>query len=98
MPLGRFRSWLTSSGNLEGYLHQLAEGFNPCTIGGLMCRNLVSVAWDGVLYDCDFNLARGLPLGGVRNHVSSAAGAPPPGAAIATGDHCYACTAGSGFT
>ena len=98
MPLGRFRAWLTSSGNLEGYLRQLAESFNPCTVGGLMCRNLVSVSWDGVLYDCDFNLACGLPLGGVRTHVSSAEGAPSPGAAIATGDHCYACTAGSGFT
>jgi radical SAM/Cys-rich protein len=98
MPLGRFKSWLTSSGNLEAYLRQLAAAFNPCTISGLMCRSLVSVSWDGVLYDCDFNLARGLPLGGVRTHVSSAEGAPPPGTAIATGDHCYACTAGSGFT
>ncbi len=98
VPLGRFRDWLTSSGNLEAYLRQLAEGFNPCTVGGLMCRNLVSVSWDGVLYDCDFNLARGLPLGGVRRHVASAGGTPPPGTAIATGDHCYACTTGSGFT
>ncbi len=98
VPLGRFRAWLTSSGNLEGYLRQLAAGFNPCTVNGLMCRNLVSVSWDGILYDCDFNLARDLPLGGVRRHVSSAEGAPPPGTAIATGDHCYACTAGSGFT
>jgi radical SAM/Cys-rich protein len=98
VPLGRFRAWLSSSGNLEGYLRQLAERFNPCIVGGLMCRHLVSVSWEGVLHDCDFNLARGLPLGGVRSHVSSAAGPPPPGAAIATGDHCYACTAGAGFT
>ena len=82
MPLGRFRAWLTTSGNLEAYLRQLAGSFNPCTVGGLMCRNLISVSWDGVLYDCDFNLARGLPLGGVRTHVSSAEGAPPPGAAM----------------
>ncbi len=98
VPLGRFRSWLVTSGNLEGYLRQLAESFNPRAVSGLMCRHLVSVSWDGVLYDCDFNLARGLPLGGVRRHVSSAAGVPPPGTAIATGDHCYACTAGAGFT
>ena len=98
MPLGRFRAWLVASGNLEGYLQQLAVGFNPCTVSGLMCRNLVSVSWDGVLYDCDFNLACGLPLGGSRRHVSSAAGPPPPGAPIATGDHCYGCTAGTGFT
>jgi radical SAM/Cys-rich protein len=98
MPLGRFRTWLASSGNLAGYLRQLADGFNPCSLGGLMCRSLVSVSWEGVLYDCDFNLARDLSLGGVRRHVSSAGAAPPPGTAIATGDHCYACTAGSGFT
>jgi radical SAM/Cys-rich protein len=98
VPLGRFRDWLASSGNLEGYLRQLAGGFNPCTVGGLMCRNLISVGWDGVLYDCDFNLARGLPLGGVRRHVADAGPAPAAGAPIATGDHCYACTAGSGFT
>jgi len=98
VPLGRFRSWLTSSGRLEGYLRQLVEHFNPRAVSGLMCRNLVSVSWDGMLYDCDFNLARGLPLGGVRRHVSSAESVPPPGSIIATGDHCFACTAGAGFT
>lgn len=98
VPLGRFRAWLTSSGNLEEYFQQLAAGFNPCAVSGLMCRNLISVAWDGVLYDCDFNLARGLPLGGVRKHVWAVEDTPPPGTAIATGDHCYACTVGSGFT
>jgi radical SAM/Cys-rich protein len=98
VPLGRFRSWLTSSGRLEEYRRQLAGNFNALAVSGLMCRNLVSVSWDGMLYDCDFNLARGLPLGGVRRHVSSAEGAPPPGSIIATGDHCFACTAGAGFT
>ena len=98
MPLGRFQEWLMAANHAEGYLRQLAAGFNPCTLDGLMCRNLVSVSWDGVLYDCDFNLAAGLPQGGIRRHVSSAAGPPPPGSTIATGDHCYACTAGSGFT
>lgn len=98
VPLGRFRSWLASSGNLEEYLRLLVEGFNPGAVSGLMCRNLVSVSWDGMLFDCDFNLARGLPLGGVPLHVSRAKGVPPPGAAIATGDHCFACTAGAGFT
>lgn len=98
VPLGRFRSWLVSTGNLEAYLRLLAGSFNPGAVSGLMCRTLVSVSWDGMLHDCDFNLARGLPLGGVPRHVSTSADVPPPGAAIATGDHCYACTAGSGFT
>jgi radical SAM/Cys-rich protein len=98
MPIGRFREWLSASGNLEGYQRQLAAGFNPCTIEGLMCRSLVSVSWEGVLYDCDFNLALDLPHGGVRRHVSSVEMAPGPGDKIATGEHCFACTAGSGFT
>ena len=98
VPLGRFRRWLASSGNLDGYLDRLAHAFNPATVDGLMCRSQVTVRWDGALYDCDFNLARDLPLGGRRIHVDDLPGPPPPGLAVATGDHCYACTAGSGFT
>jgi radical SAM/Cys-rich protein len=97
-PLGRFRQWLMRSGNLESYLQRLVSSFNPCAVEGLMCRTLVSVSWDGYLYDCDFNLARDLPMGGKRTHVSQMKGPPEPGSPIAVGDHCYTCTAGSGFT
>jgi radical SAM/Cys-rich protein len=97
-PLGRFRKWLDETGNLDRYMECLVQAFNPCTIDGLMCRTLVSVAWDGYLYDCDFNLAQGLHLGGRKTHVSEMTGPPEPGTHIAAGDHCYACTAGSGFT
>ena len=98
VPLGRFRRWLVESGNYGKYMQRLASGFNPCTVGGLMCRSLVSVNWNGSLFDCDFNLAAGIYMGGRKLHVSQMAGAPKPGQAIATSDHCYACTAGSGFT
>lgn len=98
VPLGRFRNWLGKSGNLDGYLLKLANAFNACTLDGLMCKSLISVAWDGTVYDCDFNLAAGIPLGGQHKHVSELLEPPGPGAVIATGDHCYACTAGSGFT
>lgn len=98
VPLGRFREWLADSGNHHRYMRALAGAFNPCTVGGLMCRTQLSVAWDGTLYDCDFNIAAGLPLGGRRIHVADVAAPPPPGSAVAVGDHCYACTAGSGFT
>ncbi|AFM25477.1 arsenosugar biosynthesis radical SAM (seleno)protein ArsS [Desulfomonile tiedjei] len=97
-PLGRFREWLVSSGNLDSYLRKLVSAFNPCTVSGLMCRSLISVAWDGYVYDCDFNLARGIPAGNSRIHVSELAAPPPPGSSIAVSDHCYACTAGAGFT
>ena len=98
VPLGRFRQWLLQSGNLESYLQRLASSFSPCAVEGLMCRTLVSVSWDGILYDCDFNLARDLPMGGRRTHVSRMEGPPDPGSPIAVGDHCYTCTAGAGFT
>ncbi len=98
VPLGRFRQWLERSGNLESYTASLAARFNPCAVQGLMCRTLVSVSWDGCMYDCDFNLARGLPLGGRKIHISDLDRLPEPGTAIAVSDHCYTCTAGAGFT
>jgi radical SAM/Cys-rich protein len=98
VPLGRFRKWLIKSGNLDSYINKLASGFNPCAIDGVMCRTLVSVSWDGFMYDCDFNLARGIPLGGQKTHVTDMNESPTPGSPIAVADHCYSCTAGSGFT
>jgi radical SAM/Cys-rich protein len=98
VPLGRFRRWLLHSGNFEKYMHKLASSFNASTLEGLMCRSLVSVGWDGSLFDCDFNLAAGIQMGGRRRHISEMAGLPEAGETIATSDHCYACTAGSGFT
>ena len=98
VPLGRFRDWLERSGNLDKYMEKLVSSFNPCAIEALMCRSLVSVAWDGYLYDCDFNLARGLYLGGRKLHVSEMSTSPEPGNPIAVADHCYTCTAGAGFT
>ncbi|MBU2550034.1 MAG: arsenosugar biosynthesis radical SAM protein ArsS [Proteobacteria bacterium] len=98
VPLGRFKDWLRDSGNYEGYIERLARSFNPCAVEGLMCRNLVSVNWEGRLFDCDFNIAAGLPLPGDRPHVTAMAGPPEPGSPIAAADHCYTCTAGAGFT
>jgi len=98
VPLGRFRRWLVSTGNLDRYVEKLYSNFNACSVERLMCRTLVSVSWDGYLYDCDFNLARGLFMGGHKVHVSEMPGPPEPGSHIATADHCYTCTAGAGFT
>ncbi len=98
MPLGRFADWLRQSENHDAYLEKLQAGFNPCTIAGLMCRSLVSVGWDGQLFDCDFNQAAGIPLGGRATHISELEETPERGTAIAVGEHCFTCTAGSGFT
>jgi radical SAM/Cys-rich protein len=98
VPLGRFRRWLEKTNNYDAYIKKLYANFNPCAINGLMCRSLVSVSWDGYLYDCDFNLAAGLPLGGRKIHVSQMPGPPEVGQSVVVGEHCYTCTAGAGFT
>ena len=97
-PLGRFRTGLLRTGNYGLYLKTLTEGFNPSAVEKLMCRTLLSVSWDGFLYDCDFNLAVERPHGNRKIHVLDVRELPPSGAPIAVGDYCYACTAGSGFT
>jgi radical SAM/Cys-rich protein len=98
VPLGRFRTYLEGSGNLDAYLQKLVDGFNPGTVSGLMCRYQLSVDWHGRLYDCDFHLVAGLAHGGGAAHIRELAELPAPGTPIPTADHCYACTVGSGFT
>ncbi|GAB4338911.1 MAG: radical SAM/Cys-rich domain protein [Desulfobulbaceae bacterium] len=97
VPLGRFRDWLVQTDNLDSYLDKLEAGFNPATVEGLMCRSLINVSWDGYLYDCDFNMAAGLPCTGSPVHVSEMI-LPSEGTPIMTDTYCFACTAGAGFT
>ncbi len=96
-PIGRFRKWLIKTGNFDNYMQKLVQAFNPSTLDGLMCRTLISVSWDGYLFDCDFNQAAGLYMGDRRQHISETPHPPAPGSPIAKGDHCYTCTAGTGF-
>lgn len=98
VPLGRFRSRLESAGGLGAYVSDLAGQFNPSAVPKLMCRSLISVSWDGFLYDCDFNLAARLHHGSAKTHVSQMSASPMVGVPIPTGDHCFACAAGAGFT
>lgn len=97
IPLGRFKKWLEKSGNYDNYMEKLRSSFNPATVEGLMCRNLVNISWDGHVYDCDFNMAASLPYSGKQHHISTL-GKPEEGTPIMTDDYCFACTAGSGFT
>ena len=101
MPIKRFAHQLHQWGQFSDYMGLLANHFNRETVGGLMCRSLVSVSWDGQLYDCDFNQMLELPLGaaraGTRLTIRDIADvAELTGAPIATGSHCFGCTAGSG--
>ncbi len=98
VPLGRFLQGLVQSDTLESYRQKLVRSFNPSVLDGVMCRSTVSVSWDGYLFDCDFNLAQNLFLGGRKIHVSDMTGSLIPGQPITVSDHCYACTAGAGFT
>lgn len=97
MPIGRFGRMLQQAGELETYRARLAEAFNPCALQGVMCRRLVSVGWDGTLYDCDFNQALGLQMHSVGSrHISQFDYEALAGRRIAVDDHCLACTAGQG--
>jgi radical SAM/Cys-rich protein len=97
MPLGRFRAELNRQNQEQDYLRLLLKSFNPQTMGGLMCRHQMSVGWDGTLYDCDFNLALGLPVNhGAPDHIQSFSPTDLRMRRIVTGEHCFACTAGSG--
>jgi radical SAM/Cys-rich protein len=98
MPIARFANQLSAAGNHSAYMSLLVNHFNPATIDALMCRDLVSVGWNARLYDCDFNQMLEIPLGGVGastiwdiDDVGKLAGA-----SVATGSHCFGCTAGAG--
>ena len=102
MPIARFLEWLQASGNLESYLQRLVNAYNPAAVGGLMCRNTLSVGWDGRLYDCDFNqmleLEIDLPRDGSKGgpHIRDFDEAAWQRRRIVTGRHCFGCTAGAG--
>jgi radical SAM/Cys-rich protein len=89
---------VSETGNFESYLEKLISSFNPCSVDGVMCRSLLSVSWNGYLFDCDFNLASDLYLGGRKIHISEMSGPPEAGSQIAVADHCFTCTAGAGFS
>jgi radical SAM/Cys-rich protein len=96
VPLGRFGHHLAAQdGGRDAYLERLEAAFNPATVARLACRRSLAVAWDGRLYDCDFNLGAGLPIRGGRSTVFDWADEVllRP---IALGPHCYACTADEG--
>ena len=97
IPVSRFLDFLIESGNYEDYMEKLVNAFNPAAIAGVMCRNTISIDWQGNLYDCDFNQMLGLkteqPAG---QHISSFDLSKLEDRQIVIGQHCYACTAGAG--
>jgi len=97
MPINRFLEDLHRSGQYERYMDLLVTSFNPAAVDGLMCRNLISVSWDGRLYDCDFNQMLDLPVeGGLPQTIHEFDRALLARRRVVTGPHCYGCTAGAG--
>lgn len=97
MPIARFLEWLRRSGNEQSYMQKLVAAFNPATVEGLMCRTLISVDWQGNLYDCDFNQMLALNVEAASPQtIADFNAAALSNRKIVTAPHCFACTAGAG--
>jgi radical SAM/Cys-rich protein len=99
MPIQRFGSMLISKGQFNAYMKMLRDAHRDENLDNVMCRSLVSIDWQGFLYDCDFNQMLGLPLvrhGARRLHLADVIGEDLDGNPIVVRDHCYGCTAGQG--
>ncbi|WP_088889053.1 arsenosugar biosynthesis radical SAM (seleno)protein ArsS [Leptolyngbya ohadii] len=99
MPISRYLEWLEQSGNLQRYMELLVNSFNPATVSGLMCRNTLSVSWDGRLYDCDFNQMLDLEIQAPDRQPLNIRDFNPQmlaQRAIRIDRHCFGCTAGAG--
>ena len=97
MPINRFLNDLYAQGNYEAYMSLLIESFNPHSVENLMCRSLLSVEWDGRLYDCDFNQMLDLPVGrDLPQTIAEFDFEALARRSIIIGQHCYGCTAGAG--
>ncbi len=96
LPVSRFLDYLIESGNYESYMSELVNAFNVNTIEGLMCRNTISVSWDGYIYDCDFNQMLDLKSAVKGTHLSTFDMDEFVARSIVVNQHCYGCTAGAG--
>ena len=97
LPVSRFLDYLINSENYEDYMNELANAYNPMAATGVMCRNMISIGWDGYLYDCDFNQMLELKLeNGIPNHISEFDFQKTLNREIIINQHCFGCTAGAG--
>lgn len=97
LPISRYLQWLEETGNLETYLHKLADAFNPAAAASVMCRSMISVGWDGRVFDCDFNQMLELEVDVPEGpHAASTDVASLLARRVRVGRHCFGCTAGAG--
>jgi radical SAM/Cys-rich protein len=97
MPIARFLDYLIEKDTLNTYLQKLIDAYNPAAASGIMCRNTLSVGWDGLLYDCDFNQMLDIAVDeGVPRHIRDFEHRALENRTIVVGRHCFGCTAGAG--
>jgi radical SAM/Cys-rich protein len=97
LPISRFLDFLVAAGRYDEYMHKLIDNFNPSAAMGVMCRNTISVGWDGQLYDCDFNQMLELKVkNGAPQHIVDFNQDELNKRDIIVNQHCYGCTAGAG--
>ncbi|MCB2376265.1 arsenosugar biosynthesis radical SAM protein ArsS [Hymenobacter sp. BT635] len=96
IPVSRYLDYLLESGNYAGYMEKLVAAFNPVAAAGVMCRDTISVGWDGQLYDCDFNQMLDLLVASPVQHIRDFDAAALTERAVVVNQHCYGCTAGAG--
>jgi radical SAM/Cys-rich protein len=96
MPVSRYLEYLLNTGNYHNYMNRLVTAFNPAAARNVMCRNTLSVGWDGYLYDCDFNQMLEMKVMAPVDHITSFELGMLNNRFIRVNQHCYGCTAGSG--
>lgn len=96
LPISRFLDYLLQSGNYEKYMEKLVAAYNPVAAANVMCRNTISIGWDGWLYDCDFNQMLDLKVESSSKHIADFNTETLNNRSIVINQHCYGCTAGSG--
>ena len=96
LPISRFLDYLIASENYEDYMYNLVEAYNPIAVQNVMCRNTLSVSWDGWLYDCDFNQMLCMKIETEKNHIKDFDLEALQKRNIRIHQHCYGCTAGAG--
>ena len=96
LPISRFLDYLVISEQYGEYMEELANAYNPAAAPGVMCRNTISIGWDGLMYDCDFNQMLDLTVEGGVTHVKDFDLKTLEGREIILNQHCYGCTAGAG--
>ncbi|MBC7652297.1 MAG: DUF3641 domain-containing protein, partial [Deinococcales bacterium] len=96
MPISRYLDYLLQTGNYEKYMEKLTAAFNPAAAKSVMCRNTLSIGWDGFIYDCDFNQMLDLKVDCNSKHIADFNAENLNQRSIVINQHCYGCTAGAG--